>query len=54
MTKFIPVHEYIKKHNTTKQNVYRWIREGKFKDEDVKKVVIEVERIRLNKDAKPS
>lgn len=41
--KYIPIYEYCKKYNTSKQNVYRWIREGKIKD--YKKIKKTVERI---------
>jgi predicted site-specific integrase-resolvase len=43
MNNYIPIYEYCKKYNTSKQNVYRWIREGKIKD--FKKITKEVERI---------
>lgn len=40
MNEFIPIYEYCKKYNVSKQNVYRWIREGKIKDfKKIKKVV---------------
>jgi Mor family transcriptional regulator len=43
MDKYIPIHEFCKKYNKTRQNVYRWIREGKIKD--YKKIQKTVERI---------
>lgn len=52
MNKYISIFEYAKKHNTSKQNVYRWIREHKFNEEDIKKVVLEVRRIRIKDDAR--
>ena len=52
MSKFISAFEFAKKHNTSKQNVYRWIREGKIKAENIKKEVMTVERIRINEDVK--
>lgn len=48
MNKYIPVHEYAKKKGTSVQNVYRWIRERKIKEDDVRKEVVEVVRIRIN------
>lgn len=34
--------------NTSKQNVYRWIREGKIKQSDIKIEKITVSRIRIS------
>lgn len=53
MTNYIPVYEYAKLHKTSKQNVYRWIREGKLKPEDYKKEITTVERLRINPTATP-
>lgn len=53
MNKYIPIYEYAKKLNTSKQNVYRWIREGKFSDNDIKKEEVTVERIRIKESARP-
>jgi len=39
--KYIPIHEYAKLVGTSRQNVYRWIREGKIKDFKKEKVVVE-------------
>lgn len=44
-TKYIPIWEYCKKHNIPKQNVYRWIREGKLPKESFKMVEKTVRRI---------
>lgn len=52
MNKYISVHKYAKLKNTSVQNVYRWIREGKFNSEDVRKEEIISERLRINPDAK--
>lgn len=54
MNEYIPIYEYAKLHKTSKQNVYRWIREGKIKQEDIKKEVISQERLRINKEAQVS
>ena len=48
MNKYISVHKYAKLKNTSVQNVYRWIREGKFNSEDVRKEEIISERLRIN------
>lgn len=48
---YIPVYQYAKENKTSKQNVYRWVREGKFKEEDIKIEKITVERIFINKNA---
>lgn len=45
--KFVPVYEYANQKNTSVQNVYRWIREGKIKPEDVKREIVEVKRIKV-------
>ena len=49
--KFIPVYQYAKQNNTSKQNVYRWIRESKFDSDDVKIETIMVERMFIKEDA---
>lgn len=51
MNKFIPIYEYAKLKNTSKQNVYRWIREHKFNADDLTLEKKEVTRIRINVDA---
>lgn len=35
---FIPIYIYAKKHGIPKQTIYRWIREGKIKPENVKEI----------------
>lgn len=52
MSKYVSAHEYAKNNKVKLQSVYRWIRERKFKDEDVKVEKIVVERIRINNSAK--
>jgi len=47
MSKYIPVYEYAKKRGVTIQTVYRWIRERKLKDEDVKRETVTVERLKV-------
>ena len=42
---------YAKLKNTSVQNVYRWIRERKFKEEDVRQEEITTVRLRINEDA---
>ena len=54
MTRYIPIYEYIKKHNTSTQNVYRWIREKKFAEDDIKVEEVVVKRIKVKEDAKPT
>ena len=54
MNKFIPIYEYIKRHNTSKQNVYRWIREKKFAEDDIKIEKVLVKRIKIKEDAEPA
>ena len=44
---YVPVHVYARKKGVSRQNVYRWIREGKIAPSDVKREVIEVVRIRI-------
>ena len=52
MTDFIPIYKWAKLNNTSKQNVYRWIREHKIPPEAIKKVVKQVERINIKSDFK--
>jgi len=54
MTNFVPVHAYIRKHNTSKQNVYRWIREGKINPNDFFFEEKVVRRIRIKEDSLPN
>ena len=53
MTKFVPVYEYAKKYDTSKQNVYRWIREGKFNVSDLTEEEVVSKRIRINIECQP-
>lgn len=50
MNKYIPIYKYAQENNVSKQNVYRWIREGKIKDFVIEETV--VKRIRINKESK--
>lgn len=52
MNKFIPIHAYAKLKGVSQQNVYRWIRERKFKEEDISKETITATRMRINENAK--
>lgn len=54
MSKFVPVYLYAQKKNIPKQTVYRWIREGKIKEEDIKREEITVTRIRVKADSNPT
>jgi len=45
---FITIREYLKLSGHTPQNVYRWIREGKIKPEDLKTKVVEIQMINKN------
>lgn len=40
-TKEIPIYEYAKMKGTSKQNVYRWIREGKLKNYKIIEKVVQ-------------
>lgn len=53
MSKFIPVYEYCKKHNVSKQNVYRWIREGRIPPERVTVEEKVVKRLKIKEEAEP-
>ncbi len=52
MKKFIPVWEYCKKHNISKQTIYRWIRERKI-DNEFRIIEKSVKRIMINEDFIP-
>jgi predicted nucleic acid-binding Zn ribbon protein len=54
MNNFIPIHQYAKKKDTSRQNIYRWIREGKFCDEDIMTETVTLERMRIKEDAEPT
>lgn len=51
MNEFIPIYQYAKEKGTGIQNVYRWIREHKFKSEDVKEEEVTIKRIRIRREA---
>jgi len=53
MTKYIPIYEYAKQTGASKQNIYRWVRERKFDEDEVKVEEILVKRIKIKKGAKP-
>lgn len=48
MNKFIPVYEFCNKYKISKQNIYRWIREGKLSPDIYTKEVKTVERYRVD------
>lgn len=50
MPNFISIFTFAKKHNTSPQNIYRMIREGKIKPEDYRKEQIKLERLRINEE----
>lgn len=52
MSKYISVYEYAKKNGIDSQNVYRWIRERKFKEGDTKLELVTRKRIRIKENAK--
>jgi len=54
MIDFVPIYEYAKLHGVTEQTVYRKIREGRFKKEDVIKTKIEKTVFRINPEAEPT
>lgn len=43
--KFIPVWEYAKNNNVSRQTVYRWIREKKIPEDKFQKIIITKEKI---------
>lgn len=45
--RFIPIYEYCKKYDVSKQNVYRWLRESKIPEEKHKVVEKVVKRIMI-------
>lgn len=53
MSEYIPVYEYTKKYDTSKQNVYRWIREGKLKEGDYVIEEVVSQRIKIKGGLKP-
>ena len=52
MSKYIPVYTYAKENGVAMQNVYRWIREHKFQEEDVRKEIVTKEVLRIKEDAR--
>ncbi len=48
MNKFIPIYQYAKKRGISRQNIYRWIREGKIPKEKIKIVEKIVKRIEID------
>ena len=53
MNKFISVFQYAKHRKIKAQTVYRWIRERKFNEDDVKQEQVLVSRLKIKKDASP-
>ena len=51
MEKYISVHKFAKIKKVSTQNVYRWVREGKFKGDDCKIEEVVVKRIRIKETA---
>jgi len=52
MSEFIPVHRYAKLKGVSTQNVYRWIREKKFDEKDIKIENVCRDRLRISAQAK--
>ena len=48
MNKFISIHKFAKEKRVDRQKVYRWIREGKIKPEDIRIVEMKVKRLAIN------
>lgn len=53
MARYIPIYQYARKHGTSEQNVYRWIREGKFGKDEVIREKVEQVKLRISAKAKP-
>lgn len=51
MNNFVPVYKYAQDNEVPKQTVYRWIREGKIRKEDIKIEEVVTKRIRINNNA---
>lgn len=47
MSDFVPVYKFAKANGVSAQTVYRWIRERKIPEENVKREKVTVERIRI-------
>lgn len=52
MTKFIPIYQYSKEKGISRQNIYRWIREGKIPNDKVRIVEKKVKRKEIDADFK--
>ena len=48
---YIEVYKLAKEKGIDRQNLYRWIREGKVKVEDVKMVMVSKQKMFIRKDA---
>jgi hypothetical protein len=53
MSKYVPVYEYAKKVGKSEQEIYRLIREKRFKEEDVRYEEITKSVLRINASATP-
>ena len=51
MSEFISVAEYAKKNGKTRQYIYRLIKNGRFKEIDLQKEEVCIDRITINEDA---
>lgn len=49
---FIPIHEFARKHKIARQNVYRWIREGRIPKEQYAVEEVVVKRIKISPDVR--
>lgn len=50
MSKFLRIYEFADKKETSVQNVYRWIREGKIPKDKIRVVEVTVKRIEISED----
>ena len=53
MKNFIPIYKYAKLKSVSIQTVYRWIRERKLNQEDIKIEEVVVKRMRIEENAMP-
>lgn len=51
MNKYISINEWAKKKGIKAQSVYRWIREKKFDEKDIKRIKVVKEYLNINLDA---
>lgn len=51
MSKFIPIYQYAEDNKISVQNIYRWIREGKVKKEDIQIKEIVKKKLMIREDA---